>query len=346
MKSKLSYILLIKGFPLITVERNYDERIDQVTLRQERYYAYPPPERENTTWWVPYNLVTPSNPGFESTLADGWIPQNTTSLEVIVDSLGADDYLLINKRAAGYYRVMYDERNYRLISDAIIRNGSLFHSTNIAQLIGDLLEFYRTDRMTLTPALDMLRVLEFQSDFVSWSPALLTLYYITQNIQGHRNYPVWADFVRSLTETLYDSVGVVDIPGEPILKKAARESIVHLACQMGSVHCRSDANRQLRRHIETGEEINQNVRHVVMCGSLRSASRADFNFMLNRLMLLPLNEYSQRSEIIEWLACSTSRPLLTEFIRTSINSTNSNNVEYNEFEQYNVLNAIIRFVYF
>lgn len=330
------------GFPLITVVRNYDDRTDQVTLRQERYYSFPPSDRENTTWWVPYNLVTPNNPGFENTLADGWIPQDSNSLEITVDSLGPNDFLLINKRAAGYYRVLYDERNYRLISDAMIRNASLFHSTNIAQLTGDTLEFYRTGVLSLTTVLDLLRVLEFQSDYVSWSPAFTTIYYITQNIKGHRNYPLWADFIRSLTEEMYDFVGVEDIPDEPILRKFARENIVHLACQMGSVHCRSDATRQLRRHLETGEEFHHNIRYTVMCASLRSASRTEFHSMWMQLWSLPLDYFSERSEIIDWLGCSQSRPLLREFVRSSINSTNSNNFEYSYFEQYSVFNGIIR----
>jgi len=161
-------------------------------------------------------------------------------------------------------------------------------------------------------------------------------------MRGHRNYDIWADFIRSLTEELYDSVGVEDIPDEPILHKFARENIVHLACQMGSVHCRSDANRQLRRHIETGIDFHQNIRYTLMCASLRSASRTEFHYMWNRLRDMPLDQFSDRSEIIDWLGCSQSRSLLREFIRSSIDSTNSNNVEYSYFEQYNVFNGIIR----
>lgn len=330
------------GFPIITVVRNYDNNTDQVTLRQQRYYSRPPSVTENSTWWVPYNLVTPNNPGFDNVLPDGWIPQNSTAWEITVDSLGADDYLLINKQAAGYYRVMYDERNFRLISDAILRNGSLFHTTNIAQLMDDTSEFYRTGRISLIPVLDMLRVLEFQSDYTSWYTAFSTIYFLTANFRGHRNYDLWADFVRSLTEQYYDSIGVVDIADEPILRKFGRESIVQLACQMGSIHCRSDATRQLRRHLETGQEFHHNIRYTLMCASLRSADRADFFAMWNRLQSLPLDDFFGRSEIIEWLSCSQSRVLLNELVRSTIDSTNSYNVEYTYFERLSVFNAITR----
>lgn len=330
------------GIPVIMVDRNYDDRTNEVTLRQARYYGTQPTNPANTTWWIPYNLATPANPGFDNTRVEGWIPQNISSWEITVDALGADDYLLVSKRAAGYYRIMYDERNYRLLSDAILRNASEFHTTNVAQLMDDTFEFYRSNRLTLTPVLDLLRVLEFDTNFVSWSPALYTIYFINLNFKGHQNYPIWADFVRSLTERIYDSVGVEDQgQGEPILRKYTRTAIVELACRIGSVHCRSDANRQLRRLIESGEDFHHNVRLVLKCASLRSASRADYFFVWNGLRSLDLGEYEPRLQIIDWLGCTTSRQLLTEYIRSSIDSTNSHNFEYSTYERYAVIDAIL-----
>jgi len=204
-------------------------------------------------------------------------------------------------------------------------------------LISDAVEFYETDRLQITSALDMLRVLEFRSDFVSWSPGLNFIYYINRNIQGHRNYPIWADFIRTLTEELYDSVGVEDLPDEPILNKASRENIVHLACQMGSVHCRSDANRQLRRQLEIGEDFDHNIRSVLRCASMRSATRTDFHTMWDLLLTLPFEDFSNRYGIIDMLGCSTSRPLLNEFVRSAYNLT-----IYSEFEQFTVINSILQ----
>lgn len=322
------------GFPLVTVQRNYET--NQVTLSQQRFYSATPENPDDSTWWVPYNLATPSNPGFESTRVEGWIP-NTPSIEISVNNLGADDYLLINKQAGYYYRTLYDERNYRLLSEAIIRNSSLFHSTNVAQLIDDAFEFYNYRNLSVTVILDLLRVLEHQSDFISWRPAFDFIYFVNRQFQGHRNFPIWAEFVRSLTEELYDAVGVDDIPDEPILNKPARENIVHLACQMGSVHCRSDANRALRRQLELGTDFNQNIRSVLRCASMRSASRSDFNTMLDLFRTFDENNFIQRYEVIDMLGCMTSRPLLNEFVRSAFDAT-----LYTEFEQYTVINAALQ----
>ncbi|KAJ6629262.1 Aminopeptidase N, partial [Pseudolycoriella hygida] len=324
------------GYPLITVTRNYDDRTNQVTLSQTRYLDYNPGAGSNTTWWVPYNLATPDNPGFENTRAEGWIP-NTPSSEITVNNLDADDYLLLNKQAGGFYRIMYDARNYRLISDAIVRNSSQFHPTNVAQLIDDAHEFFETNRINITTVLDLLRVLEFHSDFVSWNPAFDFIFFVNRNFLGHRNYPLWADFVRSLVEEIYDTVGIEDVEDEPTLRKSARENVVHLACMMGSVHCRSDTTRRLRRNIETGEDFHRNLRTVLRCASMRSATRTDFHTMWGILQTLPFDDFQRRYEIIDMMGCPVSRPLLNEYVRSAYNLT-----LYNEFEQFSVINSVLQ----
>lgn len=329
------------GLPLITVERNYDDRTDRVILKQERYYENPPMNPNNLTWWVPYNFATPKHPGFENTLVEGWIPQHTHSIEIAVDSLGASDYLLMNKQAAGYYRIIYDERNYRLISDAILRNNSLFHTTNKAQLFNDVLEFIRAGRLSRRPLLDLMRVLEFDSNYVSWHHVFRPILEINENFRGHRNYPIWQDFVRGLIEILYDSLGIADIPNEPIQRSIARRYAILIACQMGSVHCRSDASRALRRNIESGQDFDPNISYILFCASLYSASRADFHYLWNRMMSYPKEEASKRAEIIRALGCSASRQLLNELLRSSLNSTNSQNVTYTDFE-VNLIFDVVR----
>ncbi|XP_037037756.1 aminopeptidase N-like [Bradysia coprophila] len=106
---------------------------------------------------------------------------------------------------------------------------------------------------------------------------------------------------------------------------------------MGSVHCRSDAARLLRRHIELNEDFHHNIRQVLRCASMRSASRTEFNTMWNLLQTLPEDDFISRYEIIDMLGCTTSRPLLNEFVRSAYNLS-----IYSEFEQYTVINAVLQ----
>lgn len=193
------------GFPIITAERNYAANPSEVTLSQKRYYNSDVTNPENTTWWVPYSIATPANPGFQNTRADAWIPQNVTSITITVDSLQSHDYLLINKRAAGYYRVLYDKQNYRLLSDAIITNISEFHLTNRAQLFNDVLEYVVRDYISYETVMDILRILEHEDEYISWNAARNILYTITNNFFGHQNYPLFvvSEFINK-TITSFD----------------------------------------------------------------------------------------------------------------------------------------------
>lgn len=180
------------GYPFITVERNYSGATNQVTLTQARYfYPTPPVDPDNTTYWVPFNFATPSNPGFNSSRATGWIPQGQTSITITVDSLDADDYFLLDTRAGGYYRILYDEENFRLISNAMIQNGEHFHVTSKAAILENVREFFNNQQLTIAPVLDVLRILENEINYVAWFPVEEFILEIDRIFSGHQNYPVF-----------------------------------------------------------------------------------------------------------------------------------------------------------
>ncbi len=107
---------------------------------------------------------------------------------------------------------------------------------------------------------------------------------------------------------------------------------------MGSVHCRSDATRELRELIVTGVEFHQNVRNVLYCAALRSGSQSDFNFVWDRM--LSSNVASTRNLLITALGCSTSPRILRELLRSTLEVTNDNEVEYGPGEAYRVFTSV------
>lgn len=179
------------GFPVVTVRRNYNEGSTQnVTLSQERYFTTQPTTPVNTTWWIPINFATARNPNFDNTSADVWFPQNYPlgDFSIEVPTLTENDWLIINKQETGYYRVLYDERNYRLLSDALVENIDLFHNLNRAQLIDDTYNFVRTERLTYSTFLDIARFLEFEHEYATWYPAITAFTTLDRYFAGHNNY--------------------------------------------------------------------------------------------------------------------------------------------------------------
>lgn len=144
--------------------------------------------------------------------------------------------------------------------------------------------------------------------------------------------------MRNLIEHLYVMVGVRDQNGEPHMRKYARTIALNWACNMGSVHCRSDATRELRSLMTNDGDFHQNVRDVLYCASLRSGNQNDFDFVWNRL--LNASDAATRNLLLTALGCSTTRQQLNGYIRSSLNSTNDRDIVYLAGEPLRVFNAV------
>ncbi len=174
------------GFPLLTVKRNYSEAAQQmVTFTQQRYLTWS--ETNNTSWWIPLNYATNRDLNFDKTQAVHWFPpQNNLILNI--STLNANDWLLINKQATGYFRVLYDEENYRLLSEAMVRNVSQFHMLNRGQLIDDTYNFVLTGRLGYDTFLNVIRFLEYVQDYTAWYAAVTAFNTIDLRFSGSENY--------------------------------------------------------------------------------------------------------------------------------------------------------------
>lgn len=176
------------GFPVVSVTRNYNEgATENVTLSQQRYFTTQPSTPDNSTWWIPINFATAQRSNFDNTSADAWFPQ-LVNFTIEVASLTANDWLIINKQESGYYRVLYDDRNYRLLSDALYENIDVFHNLNRAQLLDDTYNFVRTSRLTYNTFLDVARFLEFEHEYASWYPAITAFTTLDRYFAGHDDY--------------------------------------------------------------------------------------------------------------------------------------------------------------
>lgn len=107
---------------------------------------------------------------------------------------------------------------------------------------------------------------------------------------------------------------------------------------MGSVHCRSDATRELRELMVTGVEFHQNVRDVLYCAALRSGSSNDFDYVWDRM--LTTEDANMRNLLMSALGCSTNPRLLRGLLRSTLAETNDNDIEYRPGEAYRVFSSV------
>lgn len=107
-----------KGYPLLIVNRNYSDNTIQIT--QERFFHNQHNSKANlTSWWISYNFDTANNI-INDTKPDDWLAKGTKS-KIIKPTENknwtSNDWVIFNKQQTGFYRVIYDEKNYQLILD-------------------------------------------------------------------------------------------------------------------------------------------------------------------------------------------------------------------------------------
>lgn len=178
------------GFPVLHVERNYTG--NTFTLSQERYLTVAPATQSSSLWWIPYNYASASESNFANTAPSAWL-QGARTQTVEATNARSADWVVFNKQSTGYYRVKYDEQNYKLIADELVKgNLSRIHLTSRAQIIDDVFEFAKTNRLNYTIVFDIIQYLEHEVEYVPWVPSNNGINYIDRLFAGSQEYNAFA----------------------------------------------------------------------------------------------------------------------------------------------------------
>lgn len=249
------------GFPVVHITRS---RNNNFTLRQERFVSSHLSSGEGFTGFhIPLNYATQNNPDFSNTSPVLWLTEKEIELEL--NEVG-NQWFIFNKQATGYYRVNYDDTNWRLISKSLKENLSQVAPSNRAQLIDDALNLAKYGYMDYEVALSLVDYVEKEEDFVPLTSALTNLKDLERLTRGS-DLSLELHFV-SLISKLYNKFNLENIPeNESDVDRLARIEIVSFACRYGVLDCTRVAFLKLTENV-TGE-ITADYRPAVFCGAVQ-----------------------------------------------------------------------------
>jgi hypothetical protein len=87
-----------------------------------------------------------------------------------------DEYLI--SYYTGYYRVNYDETNWKLINQQLLQDHRAISELSRCQLIDDSLNIARTGSVPYSIALELSSYLRSESDYAPWLSALTAFNYL------------------------------------------------------------------------------------------------------------------------------------------------------------------------
>lgn len=288
------------GFPLLIVNRNYEE--NSMEISQERYFdKYPHPSANLSTWYIPYNFDTSNNVAVNNTTPNGWLPSGVQSM-VIKSSKSqnwtSQDWVLFNKQQTGFYRVLYDVKNYRLIMNEL-HSGDVnkIHPLSRAQLLDDLNDFVLTHRLPVKMYFDFIQYLKRETEYAPWSSALRSLLKIKNALkEGSDVYSKFVKSVADIVEPFYQRNALTDAnENEPLVKNLLREVAVKLACGFKIESCLRDAEQLLEMAIHSGHFPSKNTRGLIYFYGIHKANVSFIDLVRKRVY--STNNDEERDEI-------------------------------------------------
>ncbi|XP_055548788.1 aminopeptidase N-like [Wyeomyia smithii] len=319
-----------KGYPVVSVRRTY--ATGDVIISQERFVSDRKVPNTNV-WMIPYNFVHKSSADFSDISSYDWLSTKAARLKLEVP---ANDWLIFNRQQVGFYRVNYDDENWKLIIEALKNDYTSIHYLNRAQLIDDAYWLARSGRLDIEILMDLLTYLEHEDAFAPWVAASNVFTYLNTKFRATAAENDLLVMIKHLIAKVYATFKVAEVPtSEKLLDKYLKQSISTWACMAGVEDCLSKTAAALTNEAVNGVRVHPDIATVVYCYGLQSAGETEFVYLYNQIY--PSQNWAYRSMLINSLGCSKNEVFLKDFLSTAIGSAEIN---YKSSERTQVVQSV------
>jgi len=311
------------GFPVVTVERDYGNS-NKATIHQDRFLiskSKDNPDKHNYMWWIPITFTSPGG-DFSNTKNDMWM-SNTEKSKEIVNMPDDSTPVIFNIQETGYYRVNYDEKNWKMIIKQLNEDHMKIHVINRAQIIDDAINLARSGLLSYEIALGVTSYLNKEVEYIPWAAALSGMGYISQMLKRTSAYGAYKKYMKKLVDPLYNRVGYKSDPNDQPLDVFLRKLAVNWACSLGNEDCIEKAEEDFKVWMdkrlpdaEEGNPIDVDMKSTVYCQAIRNGDEQEWDFAWERYKAS--NVATEKRSLLGGLSCTKEIWLLNKFLNMSL----------------------------
>lgn len=276
---------------------------------------------DSHNWYIPINFAFSSrNFDFNSTTTDYWFYERQATVN---NSFPTDDLLIVNKQQTGFYRVNYDETNWRRIIQYLNSDDfEKIHVLNRAQLLDDAFDLAKAGRLDYELALELSGFLQRETDFIVWKAFFNTLDFLDVTLSGNENYGTFKQYILNLSQVFYDSLTSEEAVDDSHIKKLSRSTILPYLCRYDHKECKSAALKSLRAW-QANEEamVPPNLQTAFLCAGIAEGGEEEWNFLYSKYYAIPQTRSNQRSRIISGLGCSKDKTTLFSYMQLAVDGS-------------------------
>jgi aminopeptidase N len=300
------------NYPVITV--TYDATTKKATVTQKVFLLKP--DTTNTkTWRVPLTYTTRGQ-GFTTTKPSSIL--SSASMPIDIDTDGS--WLIFNVQQTGYYRVNYDENNWKLIKAALLsENHDGIHEVNRAQIIDDLFNFARSGERTFEFAYEMFDYLKTEEHYIPWLSAFTTFNFLISKMNA-AELAQFKQYVITLLDKSYKAVGWEKTDKDSQLTVYHRSNVINWVCKSGHAECIAKAKQLFDAYkADATKLVPINIRAAVYCSAMRHGTIEDLNYLWDKYKTQEIA--TEQLTILTAIGCANNKDVLAKAIENILSSS-------------------------
>lgn len=307
-----------KGFPLVTINRTYDGKVH---VAQRKFGDIN--DTDSSLWTIPLTYLTEPSPEVQKLIfSDKMIElsNRTTS----------DSWILFNVNQSGYFRVNYDEQNWKLLIAQLDDDPEKIPITNRAQLFNDAFELSTLGIVNYSIPYKLLKHLHQEDNYVPWVAALNSIEFQKSIFLNSPHNGIFQSYMGRVIKPLYDKLGPTSREGEDINDRQLRDLIVETACEIGYKPCADWAADTFKDFMNSNisTEISEKLREIMYCTAIKLGDEDEFEYLWNRTINLRLTSRELKTSYLG-LGCTREPWLIMRYIESSLDGSISiQNIPY------------------
>jgi len=265
-------------------------------------------------WHVPLTYV------FEDSPQDPKMTWMNISSDEVEFSWPANKWIKGNFKQVGYYRVHYDDDNWKDLIKQLNDDHNVFTAEDRSSLIDDAFNLARAGYLAYDIALGTLEYLDRETKYVPWRTALNSLGYLDSILSERPANGNFQELIRRKVKPLADKLGWENKTDDKHIQKYLRSTILRSACSAGDKNCIGNATK-IFNEWRTGQrsEIDVDLRTLVYYYGIANTGLEEWKWLFNKFM--NTSEASEKSKMMYALAGSRETWILNMYLEYSLDSS-------------------------
>ena len=232
-----------------------------------------------------------------------------------------NEFILGNYGVFGYYRVNYDEENWKRIITELQRDYQVINAKNRGQLLDDAFNLAKAGQLSYEIALNLSKTLIEDFNYISWKSAMDAFAYFDNMLVRSNASQLYSKFLLNLVKPSFNNFGW-NIEDDHL--QIFQQNIVNdKACSLGYGTCVLSAKGQFYQwknsHSGQIKKVLPNFRPVVYCQALAHGEERDWDFVWKTFKLE--TDSSEKFTLLKALTCTRSNDLTNKLLSFTKNGT-------------------------